>query len=366
MTKLTLVLRKKNQLIASPAQITCICAAWLLCLIVLGETLSGLPTLLQGQCTVVILNLLMLFLIFQLGGQLLLSTLPLLLHYKRMTTTQYIAVDRCNRLIIQIWSRVFLGNSGTLNILKANWGLNRIWLGDHASGEAVLREVMPSIEKSLQQRGSNCSYVMHNNLSYAILKNGGSLEDAEKAATKAIDLIQSRRLLTDNPFALFPLTNLGVIHFLKNDYEQSEARLVEALSCRPPGTFTMEVFPAHTLFTRTNALLWLAVALFKQAKTEEAFRRVKEVCELISQHSECVTLECLDSLSRVARELTAREHFEESEILLELGYAVAADNPGFADNKSVLESYEVLLQRTDRLSEIADLKRWIRPIHVLS
>ncbi len=238
-------------------------------------------------------------------------------------------------------------------------------MGDHETGEKELREVVHAVEANVFTRKSYFTAVLQNNLAYAILKNGGCLEDAEVAAHQAIALIHSKGALADSAIAIFPLTNLGVIYFLQGDFVRSEESLIEALSCSPPGKLTMEVFPSHTIFTRTNALLWLTATLFKQSKDEAALARVKEVLEIVSYDSDCVTLECLDSLSRVCNELAARNHFEEAEVLLEHGYAVAANNPDFGDNTALLESYETLLSLTDRASEIPDLRRWIRPVHLL-
>ncbi|HEY9758441.1 MAG TPA: tetratricopeptide repeat protein [Oculatellaceae cyanobacterium] len=358
-----LFLRQKNNLMISPAQAAYVCAVWILSLIAVVSNVLSL--LLASDWSDALQWGSMLFIGIQICGPLSLSTVPLLLHYRKMTTARYVAVDRCNRLVVNILSRFFFFSPSFLRIIKADWGLNRVWLGDAETAESVLREVVSSLETSHFKGRSIHNALLYNNLSYAILKNGGSLEDAETAAIKAIDIFRAAKVAANSPLALFPLTNLGVVYFLRDDYAGAEVLLVKALSCQPPGSLTMDAFPSQFLRTRVNALLWLTVAAFKQSNDEAAMRRLRESLQLIALHSDCVALECLDALSRVASELTARGYFQESEVLLERGYSVAADNPGFADNKAILESYEGLLQQTARSSEIADLKRWIRPVSLL-
>src|SRR5271156_2599706 len=174
MTNTTLTVRNKNKLMASPAQLVYVCLSWLVTLAMVHTWVSILLLLFEHPWTQAIQAGLLFFLTLQFCGPMLISTLPLFLHYKRMTTANYHAVDRCNRRIIQIWPKFFLFNSGTLNVIKANWGLNRIWLGDHETGEAALRDAVRTVEAHSQARHSYCNQVLYNNLAYAILKNNGT------------------------------------------------------------------------------------------------------------------------------------------------------------------------------------------------
>ena len=67
-------------------------------------------------------------------------------------------------------------------------------------------------------------------------------------------------------------------------------------------------------------------------------------------------------MTRLTDELIARSEFKRAEPLLELAYSMAGQCPDHPNSLLVMGSYAQLLRLTDRQSELADLKSWIRPV----
>jgi hypothetical protein len=76
----------------------------------------------------------------------------------------------------------------------------------------------------------------------------------------------------------------------------------------------------------------------------------------------CITLLSLDVLTNLSDTLIEHNHLQSAEKLLDYSYAIASRHPDHCDGVKVLDSYTKLLTLTNRESEIADMKRWIRPV----
>jgi tetratricopeptide (TPR) repeat protein len=280
----------------------------------------------------------------------------------RIVHGQYREIDRCFASALSIWELIPLPKSSSYLRLRANRALIRMWLGDYGSAELEMREIIAKLEsKRFFNKSSTLFGLLLNNLSCIIIRGDGDLTEAEQLAKRALTICRSGWMKTSNT-AAFPFVNLATVCFRQGRYAEAEEYLKQALPLCNPGKQPSTVLPVSGEFTRVNALLLLSLTLFKENKQAEALAVLTNVMQFIDADMKCITLLSLDVLTNLSDTLIEHNHLQSAEKLLDYSYAIASRHPDHCDGVKVLDSYTKLLTLTNRESEIADMKRWIRPV----
>jgi tetratricopeptide (TPR) repeat protein len=248
-----------------------------------------------------------------------------------------------------------------LPILTSNLALLRLCQGNYENARNLFGEAVTFIAKESMVKDTYSAAILINNLGCAEMRLGNYVQ-AEVHANRALEILalpknKQYRLIAALPYAL-----IGAVHAKLEEYDTSLEHFDEAAKI-----YQNEKPPAGTITTsfmqgRTQMLLWTAYVHAKLGEMDESENDCDLAFSLIQQDSTAINTLTIEILYSLANEYMNAKHYERAERLLGLAYSQCVESPFHPDAKLVLNYYEKLLLLTDRQSEVADMRAWLRPI----
>ncbi len=268
---------------------------------------------------------------------------------ERKVRQAYVIVQRMPKVYRQPYSAVTLSNIA----------LMRLYMGDYESAETIFREA-----HALIAHGRYDKYLMSplitNNLAVALCLNGKFFE-AEELANKALELwkLQAKDHRVASCMSHLILSSI-CLSMSELDRAQEEAQ--KFLSMSDAGKFPAVFSKDSLLQAKANATLILSIAYAKQKHFGLAKESTDKFLGMTAASPHCVSTMTMRHINLLTEELLAVQEYARAEKLLEISYAIGREFHHHPEAIKMTERYEQLLLATDRGADVADMKRWIRPL----
>lgn len=280
---------------------------------------------------------------------------------KKYAEKRYSELDIAHSRAIKLLTQLPLRKTFDIPVMMSNLALMRLCQGNYESAEELFRKAYEYISQDKRLRQTYAAAVLLNNLGCACMRRG-NLVEAEVHATNAIELLESPKNKMWKVLRALPNTLIGVVHAKLAEFDTAEEHLNKALEI-----YTTEKAPAGTITTslaqgRTQIELWLSYTYIKQGKGDEAKRHCDTGLALFDNDPASVNTLTIEVLYMLANEFMNVKDFERAEKLLEIAYGICLESPFHPDAKPLLNYFEKLLLLTDRQSEVADMRAWLRHV----
>lgn len=248
-----------------------------------------------------------------------------------------------------------------LPILTSNLALLRLCQGNYENAESLFRDAVTFISKETVVKDSFSAAILINNLGCACMRLGNYVE-AEVHANRALEILALPKNKNYRLVASLPYSLIGAVHTKLEEYDTALENFKEAFRI-----YENEKAPAGTIMTsftqgRTQVRLWTAYVHAKLGKLEESENDCDLAFTLIQQDATAINTLTIEILYMLANEYMNAKLYERAERVLGLAYSQCVESPFHPDAKLVLNYYEKLLLLTDRQSEVADMRAWLRPV----
>jgi tetratricopeptide (TPR) repeat protein len=268
-----------------------------------------------------------------------------------------VAHSRALKLVMQLPCR----KSVDVPVLMSNLALMRLCQGNYESAEQLFRKATEYIDKEPRLNSTFAAAILTNNLGSACYRLG-NLAEAEVHANKAMQIFELNKNRSWRIGLGLPHLLLGAIHAKFGEFDTAQEHLERAKYISET-----EKLPAGSIFTsfaqsQNQLSLWLSYVHLKQSARAEAEQFCDEAIQRIAKDPSGANTLSLEVLLMLANEFMNTKDFGRAEKLLDIAYAIASDWPQHPDGKQTLSYYEKLLLLTDRQSEVADMRNWLRHV----
>jgi tetratricopeptide (TPR) repeat protein len=289
-------------------------------------------------------------------------SIPIVMHLNsKYSEKKYGEIDLAHSRALKLVMQLPCRKSADVPVLMSNLALMRLCQGDYESAESLFRQAVEYMEKEKRLNSTFAAAILMNNLGFACNRRG-NLAEAEICADRAIQIFELSKNKAWRIGLSLPYSLKGVIHAKFGEYDTAEQNLREAYR-----VYNTERMPAGSVETsfqqgKNQLLLWLAYVLLKTEKREEAELMCDQGVKSIASDTSGANTLTLEILLMLANEFMNLRDFARAEQLLEIAYSIGAESPFHPDAKLTLSYFEKLLLLTDRQSEVADMRNWLRHV----
>jgi hypothetical protein len=150
------------------------------------------------------------------------------------------------------------------------------------------------------------------------------------------------------------------VNLRRQEYNSAEEYFQSAMNMLETKKTPMSIATQSIVLARSTCKLNMILLRCKQGRVNEG----RQLCERMfaEQEDANLTAMALEVLTEVATFFMEHNDVNIAERLLERAYSIAREIPDHPDAVALLQTYALLLERTDRVGEIQDMRRFIRPI----
>lgn len=289
-------------------------------------------------------------------------SIPLVMHLNsKYSEKKYGEIDYAHSRALKLVMQLPCRKSADVPVLMSNLALMRLCQGNYESAEDLFRQAVEYIGKDKRLNSTFAAAILMNNLGCACFRRG-NLAEAEICADKAIEIFELSRNKSWRIGLSLPYLLKGAVHAKFGEFDTAEQNLREAHK-----VLNTERMPAGSVETsfqqsKNQLLLWMSYVLVKSEKREEAELMCDQAVKSVASDTAGANTLTLEALLLLANEFMNLRDFVRAEQLLEIAYSIGAESPYHPDSKQTLNYFEKLLLLTDRQSEVADMRNWLRHV----
>jgi len=238
-------------------------------------------------------------------------------------------------------------------------GLAHAMQGKREQEEGSYRKSLQLLETLKKYSSDPIAAMCLNNLAWSLVRNG-DLEEGNALTQRALAICSNYKHGTD-PLTAFPLFTSALAEVRVGAWTSAEKQLRQAVGLLEQGKFSSFLTTRGSAYNLLSCKMTLAFVFYKLDKISEGKELSQLIADQLAENELLSTSWHIRSVVELCQTLIEHNEFSIAETLLDHFYHQAQKQPDYPDNSSLLGCYEDLLRRTDRESEIADLRRWIRP-----
>ena len=269
----------------------------------------------------------------------------------------YFAAEREYIRFTQLWRALPIRQGGRLGLTYSNLSLVLMSQGKYEQAEPVLREAVRLVEQDRRLKHSYLMAIALNNLA-AVLCHAKKFEESETLSKRALFIFEQKSGSTCG--SAFALLNLGSICVQTDRFAESEQHLERARLFLENTRKPFLVMPSSVEQAKVSVVLSYALLRCEQGRMDEA----RSLCDtlLAEKNSRYLRSTALEKMSLISRRLIDAGDKATAEKVLEHAYMIGQKQPQHLHTEEMLDTYALLLTQTNRADEIADMRRWIRPV----
>lgn len=245
-------------------------------------------------------------------------------------------------------------------IMLSNMALMRLYQGDYDTAEKLLRQAYALTSQDKRMTKHLIAPLVSNNLAVACLLNDKPFE-GEELAEKTMQLWQLQNKNNRTGACMSHLI-LSSICLTMNELDRAQEEIHKFQAIINAGQYPKSFSKDSFLQAQANAHLMLAIIYAKQKHYGLAKDSTDKFLTMAAESPHCVSTMTLRHLNGLCEELLDAGDHARSEKLLEIAYALGREFHHHPEAVLALERYERLLIATNREADVADMKRWIRPL----
>lgn len=281
----------------------------------------------------------------------------------------YAAIDAAYSRSIRLVNKLPLRRSWAMSTMLSNLALMRLCQGYYDSAESLFAEAVDYVRKDKRLRKHYYAAILLNNLAVARLRQDKPIE-AELLATEAMEIMDLKKNRSPKLNIVRALINgaHGIARLEHGELDEAESYLRKA--CQLHETEEARSGMGATTKTQAHVMCYfgLALVLARQNRLDDSERACDRAYALLAASNGSCTLNlmALRGLNLLANEYMKNEKYERAEKLLEDAYLVGGRYSFHKDAQDTLSYFEKLFLLTQRHDEIADMRKWLRPIASIS
>jgi tetratricopeptide (TPR) repeat protein len=312
-----------------------------------------------GQTSFLILNLIGLFVaVWYFGGSLI--AIPMGLQFGQGFRPDRVpALHSMHWRVLRYWNKLPMRKDITWAIVTGNFALTLSAMGRYETAEATQRRAVNVIEKSQRWQKNYIGALLINNLAYMVYKQH-RLDEAEELCCRSLEIckVSGKK---GKAFSAFPLLNLAGIEIARGNEVKAKKYLTESIEILESNEHSWAIITESLITARTNSYVTAMLIHLKQDDLAAAQHVWEKIAEEQSVGSMRLSIASMPILTDAAEELQRLGDMHKADLLLQTAYSVGREIPDHPDSHRVQDSYQKLLEISDRPDEIADMRRWIMP-----
>lgn len=298
------------------------------------------------------------FLYWRTGGFLI--NLPLSLYLaNNLKEGQLVQTATAYKRALKLWERLRVHKDANFAVTMS--GLAYI---QHNRGHFDEAELYYSKAIFLLEKHKTVAYphlaAIQNNYASLLIRQGNFLE-AERLISASLSIWENQKSGEWNGSAI-PLCTKASMHIEQGDLEKAEECLLHARRRFESDPKPAMIIPESLLQCQTVCYLGLTQLYCKKGQWGDAAKFMQLTLDMVQHHHIAFGPLSLYVTSNIIDEYMNANKLDQAERMLELAYQTAGKYPDHPDSVEILEHYDKLLRITNRSDEVADMRRWIRPI----
>jgi len=338
-----------------------------ICLINMGLAVCMVAA---GQYGMAAVNGLYSILMLWVFGSTLIGAPALFMAVRQLEKRDFFVAEQSFKNYLDLVKRLRLYQDGHYQVATANLALLKLTRGDYHHAELLYEELIAKTKSNKRQAGHTLAAVYINNLACVKVSQALShedlfdleLEEAERLANEALTIWRAGHGRRAPGGAAYPLLTLAEIKILRNDLNSGEKLLQESIELNNSAKQSIFVLPSSRQDLYFESHLWLTLLNLKQGKKSQADSTIRTLISQLRTRPAPVLQHSMAVLNFIAKTYMQMGAMAEAEEVLDFAYSVARGFPMHPEAHDIGETFEELLQLTDRKDEIADMKLWIRPV----
>lgn len=321
-------------------------------------TVSGVASLLAGDTFSTVFNLIFAIALgWSTAGFII--NVPLSLYLtNRFANGQLNEIAQTYRKVLRIWEKLPVAKDVNFGVGLATLAFIQHTRGNFDDAEFYYRKALRVIEKNKRAAYPHLAAVANN---YAgLLVRQHRFVEAEYLLNTSLSIWEGQKGNEWNGSAI-PLCSLASMCLESGDIDQAENYLLNARR-RFESADPQMILPDSMWQCKTVCFLGLTLVYCKKKQWADSFKFMEMAMDLVHRRTISFGPLSIYTANKIVSEFLAAEKFDQAERMLELAYAIGGMYPDHPDTINLLEQYDSLLRLTGRTAEIADMKRWIRPV----
>ncbi len=288
---------------------------------------------------------------------------------RHVLTGDYHRIDLAYTKTVGILHKLPVQKSLFTATIASQLGVVKLFLGDYDSAEILFREAL-AVAKSnwCPKRWQSVFYCNIGAMSCS-RKN---YVEAELYFEQALEFLQKNARTGTAFLSAYPHLGIGMVRLDLDELASAEEHLLKSLELLDQAKMPTEI----TLLSvdRTISYCNLLLALVYARKNElprsrsccDQFFERDLVFQSISKETTAIEATKISRLTLLAEEYLKHGWHERSERLLEIAYSLARECPFHPDAAPMLACFEKVLIATNRQSDISDMRRYLRPVNLVT
>ncbi len=284
---------------------------------------------------------------------------PLCLYLtNRFSTGRLNEIAGTYKRALHIWEKLPIAKDVNFGVGLATLGFIQHTRGNFDDAESYYRKALRVIEKNKRAAYPHLAAVTNN---YAgLLLRQHRFVEAEYLLTTSLSIWESQKGNEWNGSAI-PLCTLAAMHLESGELNEAEEYLLNARR-RFEANDPKMILPDSMWQCKTVCFLGLMLVYCRKEQWVDAFKFMEMALDLINRRPISFGPLSIYTTSTIVKELLSAGKFEQAERMLEVAYSTGGQYPDHPDTINLLEQYDSLLRLTGRSAEVADMRRWIRPM----
>lgn len=263
------------------------------------------------------------------------------------------------RRTLHIWQRLPVAKDVNLGVGMATLAFIQHTRGRFDEAESHYCKAIKLIEKNKQAAYPHMAAITNNYASLLLREH--RFVEAEEMLDASIAIWERQKGAEWNGSAI-PLCTTAAMHLECGELDKAEDCLLNARRRFEASQDPRMILPDSMWQCKTVCYLGLTLVYCRKKQWSDAFKFMELSFDLVQHHPISFGPLCLYVTNRIVQELIDAGKLQQAERMLELAYMIGGRYPDHPDAVTVLELYDSLLQLTGRTDEIADMRRWIRPV----
>lgn len=292
------------------------------------------------------------------------------IHYlvnKNWNSKNYSAIDILCSRSLGVMSRLPLTGPCDAAYLEASLAGARMRQGFCQSAEELLTNSISKIRREMERakfahKGSYKPFLGSLLINQSVVSvKLEKYDQAEHLSLEILELFKNETRPAYRIYKVVPMMVQASICLRWNEPEKAEEHINEAAA--EFETVMLEAVGTNEYMEQTQSamLVMMAVIRAKCGRIDDSLRCFDSFKLLVKATKSDVCTHNMEWLSRLSEAYVEAGKFSEAEEAVEMAYAAARELGFHPDSVLVLNAFEKVLQATERASEIADMRLWLRP-----
>lgn len=351
---------KRSQGSTPPALLQSLFVVSLLLMSTIAAVYIGSSWLMSGDILFGSAYLLLGLLLFRSSAGVMIN-LPLCFYLTRKYSTGDLGqIASTYKKVLKVWSVTPFIKDAHYAISVSTLAFVEHTRGRFDEAEALYRESIKLIEKNKAIAYPHLAAIANNYAGLLIRQH--RFDEADYLLSMSLSIWEAQKGDEWNGSAI-PLCTMAALSIERDDLVSAQEYLANAQR-RFEERRPRFILPDSMWQCEVTCYLLLSLLHCKKQSRAEASKYLTLALDIAHHKPVAFGTVSLYTTNKLIDEFIAAGRLDEAERILELAYTASLKHPDHPDTVLLLDQYESLLKLTGRAKEVADMRRWIRPVEL--